>query len=394
MKTNTNSLMRNPGDVRNPKPGTSWLAGLGAPKSPVAGGESGRPAQAATCGGQADTNLRLSWLAVALALLAAPLLAVGQSPVPEAMNYQGKLTDTGGKPLSNGLYQVEFRLWDDATSTNSGDYIWGRAFPIYVVSNGLFNVLLAQEGGGTLTWPNSTGKVSSLLYAFDDPDRYLGLRITQTPLGPVTGPAEISPRQRLATAPYAFHAQQATAAATAAFANNAVNFGSFQTNDFLMANKSSQTLTGSLTVTNGTLTVKSNVTATAFVGYGTIPIGGIVMWSGATNAIPAGWALCDGTTNNNHATPDLRNRFVVGAGARYAVGDTGGADTVTLTTNQMPAHTHNYTQGDRQSFFGHGAYDNMWVGTGATVATSSTGDGQAHENRPPYYALCYIMRVQ
>ena len=60
------------------------------------------------------------------------------------------------------------------------------------------------------------------------------------------------------------------------------------------------------------------------------------MWSGAANAIPTGYVLCDG----GNGTPDLRDRFVVGAGNSYAVNATGGAASVTLTIAEMPAHTH------------------------------------------------------
>jgi microcystin-dependent protein len=67
-----------------------------------------------------------------------------------------------------------------------------------------------------------------------------------------------------------------------------------------------------------------------------LPIGGIIMWSGAVSAIPVGWALCDGT----NGTPNLRDRFVVGAGSTYSVGATGGASTVALTAGQLPVHTH------------------------------------------------------
>lgn len=67
-----------------------------------------------------------------------------------------------------------------------------------------------------------------------------------------------------------------------------------------------------------------------------LPIGGIIMWSGAVSAIPPGWALCDGT----NGTPNLRDRFVVGAGSTYNVGATGGASTVALTAGQLPGHTH------------------------------------------------------
>ena len=61
------------------------------------------------------------------------------------------------------------------------------------------------------------------------------------------------------------------------------------------------------------------------------PTGGIILWSGAANAIPTGWVLCDG----QNSTPDLRNRFVVGAGDSYAVDATGGSADATLVS-----HTH------------------------------------------------------
>src|SRR5690606_19438934 len=67
-----------------------------------------------------------------------------------------------------------------------------------------------------------------------------------------------------------------------------------------------------------------------------IPIGGIIMWSGSIDSIPPGWALCDG----RNGTPDLRDKFIVGAGQSYQVGNTGGRKEVTLTTSQLPTHTH------------------------------------------------------
>jgi microcystin-dependent protein len=67
-----------------------------------------------------------------------------------------------------------------------------------------------------------------------------------------------------------------------------------------------------------------------------MPVGGIIMWSGAVSSVPTGWRLCDGTGG----TPDLRSRFVVGAGSTYNPGNTGGASTVALTAGQLPGHTH------------------------------------------------------
>jgi hypothetical protein len=62
-----------------------------------------------------------------------------------------------------------------------------------------------------------------------------------------------------------------------------------------------------------------------------VPIGGIIAWNDALGTIPAGWQLCDGTGG----TPDLRDRFVIGAGSIYTPGDTGGANVFVV-----PAHTH------------------------------------------------------
>ena len=125
---------------------------------------------------------------------------------------------------------------------------------------------------------------------------------------------------------------------------------------------------------------------------GIVPSGAIIMWSGAANAIPTGYVLCNGS----NSTPDLRNRFVVGAGSgsNYSVNDTGGADSVTLTVNQIPAHTHTYI--DQYVVIDNGyrpwpANNNDCAAR--NVNSGSAGGGQSHENRPPYYALCFIMKT-
>ena len=122
---------------------------------------------------------------------------------------------------------------------------------------------------------------------------------------------------------------------------------------------------------------------------GGVPTGGIIIWSGAANAIPTGYVLCDG----NNSTPDLRDRFVVGAQNAYAVGATGGSDTVSLTEAQMPSHVHHiYIATDSSGPYGH-AYASGNNNSQGAIATTSKGSGNAHENRPPYYALCYIMKT-
>lgn len=187
------------------------------------------------------------------------------------------------------------------------------------------------------------------------------------------------------------------------------------------------------------LDVNGTVTATTFNGFGTIPLGGIIMWSGTV--IPTGWALCNGQTASGYQTPDLRGRFIVGyntADTDYnvpgelslqstTVGQTGpptsgdydlvdGGKKITLKVASMPSHNHG------GSTTGSGAHDHTipgndsggwaWAvarradntGTSGNITTNSTGNhghsiasqggGLPHENRPPYYVLAFIMRVQ
>ena len=136
-----------------------------------------------------------------------------------------------------------------------------------------------------------------------------------------------------------------------------------------------------------------------------IPSGGIIIWSGSSGAIPSGWYLCDG----NNSTPDLRARFVVGAGNGYAVGNTGGSDSVTLSSSQMPTHFHNVWTRNESAIDGSrgtsnaNTADHHWTngggyrqahrsGTYYAPTSNNQGGSGSHENRPPYYALCYIMK--
>ena len=145
------------------------------------------------------------------------------------------------------------------------------------------------------------------------------------------------------------------------------------------------------------------VTATAFHGSGAsltgivaVPSGCILIWSGAANAIPTGFVLCNGS----NGTPDLRGKFVVGyhdGNGDYDVGDTGGAETVTLTTAQIPSHKHTTNIDGGHVIPGNGGSSFPYGGAGTYASTvfsmNNTGGGGAHENRPPFYALCYIMKT-
>lgn len=134
----------------------------------------------------------------------------------------------------------------------------------------------------------------------------------------------------------------------------------------------------------------------ALSGIEAFVTGMIILWSGASNAIPTGFVLCDG----NNGTPNLSGKFVVGFDASngdYDVNDTGGAESVTLTLNQIPSHKHDTTFDNKKYFPGGGSTSIGFGGAGSypadTFSMSNAGGGQSHENRPPFYALCYIMKT-
>lgn len=188
----------------------------------------------------------------------------------------------------------------------------------------------------------------------------------------------------------------------------------------------------------------SEATGRKWVNSGLVPVGGIVIWSGALASIPSGWQICDGT----NGTPNLRDRFVVGSGTSYAIGDTGGAASANLqhshtltsptatnpththtqaATNSSGAHSHSITTtsantdspannttgaGTTMSSYGHshtvsgstssdGAHTHTnpdFAGGGShshaiTTATTSTGLSTTQTLLPAYLALCYIMRI-
>lgn len=118
------------------------------------------------------------------------------------------------------------------------------------------------------------------------------------------------------------------------------------------------------------------------------PQGGIIIWSGLIPNIPTGWALCDGIAGR----PDLRNRFVLGSGGRYAHQQTGGAETHTLSINEMPAHDHYYNTSQGGIDFGSGSSRNSNTNHYGS-STGQTGGNMAHNNMPPFYALAYIIKL-
>jgi len=133
-----------------------------------------------------------------------------------------------------------------------------------------------------------------------------------------------------------------------------------------------------------------------------VPSGCILLWSGSTGSIPATWLLCDGT----NGTPDLRDRFIIGAGNTYAVNATGGsADSIVVShthtaTVTDPTHTHggnSVALGAGASFTAPGGGSTSpnplpAASTGITVTNATAGVSGTNANLPPYYALAYIMK--
>lgn len=120
-----------------------------------------------------------------------------------------------------------------------------------------------------------------------------------------------------------------------------------------------------------------------------VPSGVITLWSGASDAIPNGWYLCDGSND----TPDLRDRFIVGAGGSYTVGSNGGSEKVTLTVDEMPSHNHQLGYYTTSLLVAEDETVKIIQSDSTGLKTTKIGGGKAHENRPPYYALCYIMKA-
>ena len=135
----------------------------------------------------------------------------------------------------------------------------------------------------------------------------------------------------------------------------------------------------------------SGTVANARLSDSSLFVTGMIMMYNGSSA-PSGWAICNGS----NGTPDLRDRFIVGTGSSYSLGNTGGANSVTLTTAQMPSHTHSYVG---HTYPGSGPEQNQSGGVedrtsfNVNKTTGSQGGGQAHENRPPYYALMFIMKL-
>lgn len=368
-----------------------------------------------------------------VSLMSARGLAQATPNPPARMTYQGFLVGSDGVALGNAApknYDVIFTLYNSETASASANILWGEQQTV-TVDKGYFSILL---GEGAAVNGLAHTDLSGFFKGADASDRYVG--ITVKGIGAGGANVDITPRLRLLTSPYAFLAQQAvklvqgTGADLITANGNTVTVsgpttvsGTLAATGALSAPSASisgplsatGTLTAGATTINGTLTttgaltapsasVSGTVTAGTFAGNGTIPIGGIIMWSGSTP--PAGWALCNGLTVNGITTPNLQGRFVLGSGTGggltpRSVGQFGGSETVTLGLANIPAHTHTvsvntvgYTSSYNGSGEATGAPLNPKNNSSQSFTTSSAGSGSAFGIMPPYYVLAFIMRVQ
>jgi len=284
-------------------------------------------------------------------LICALCVQLAWRQIPQTMSYQGLLTDAANNRVPDGNYSLTFKIYDVSTG---GTELWTESHPTVAVKDGILRVILGSSTPLNINFNKSL---------------WIGVKIGEG--------SELSPRMELTSTPYSLGSQ-------------------------------------------------------------VVPQGAIIMWSGSPASIPSGWQLCDGT----NGSPDLRNRFIVGAGSSYSVGNVGGANTVALSVTEMPAHDHGGATGTDSTSHGHGAYINDtdlshshsvgvegpgWfpcsggygtnnevgrcIGTSTAYLNhnhsvsiyqtsvthshtiSSQGGGAAHENRPPYYALCFIIKL-
>ena len=308
------------------------------------------------------------WLSLA-ALLVSSLPLAAQTSV---FTYQGRLTFQGYS--ANGNYDLTFKLFD---ALENGSQIGNTLTNANLsVSNGLFTVTLDFGAGG-----------------FPGADRWLELGVRTN--GSAGAFSALAPRQQLPAAPYAVTAAGFTGAvqgsqlsANVARLNgnqaftgqNTFNSGNSFGGDgagvtnLNAANLASGTvadarLSANVPKLNQANTFAAEVKATVGgVNFFMVPQGAVGLWSGSAANIPSGWALCNGA----NGTPDLRDKFVVGAGNTYAVNATGGAashthDTTigTPTTSSSGAHTHTTATGS--------------TGTGTTGSESA----HTHSINPP-----------
>lgn len=331
-------------------------------------------------------NKTIRFLAAAMLACVAPSVRA----MPVSIAYQGVLRGAKGEAIPSLHQTVEFRLYKSASGPLT-DALWGRSVAVLLDTNGLFNVALEDGNGAVLESTLHTNLVDALRSARSS-SLFVGLNV----LG---SSGEIAPRQQILTVPYAAYAQDVDAAAGDFSVAGRAQIQTLEVKDravFRGAAEFADALTvGKKLIVSGGLEVAA---PQAIAGYGTIPVGGIILWSGRD--VPEGWSLCDGS----NGTPNLVDRFVMGSGTGDAHGH-GGSKTVTLSTDNLPPHRHEYFGDDQiegrdgettavSRRIGNYDADSKLKGESKVYLSGSTGGGKAIDILPPYYRLAYIMRIK
>ncbi|QCG92093.1 phage tail protein [Azospirillum sp. TSH100] len=125
-----------------------------------------------------------------------------------------------------------------------------------------------------------------------------------------------------------------------------------------------------------------------------LPKNSVIMWYGSADEVPDGWAICDG----KNLTPDMRERFPIGVGANYIPQKTGGSSTIVIKPQNLPPHTHSYSQfTQKRDNWKSGGDASPGDGTGGNIegqTDNGPGTGQPIETLPPYFAIYFIMKIK
>ena len=314
------------------------------------------------------------------AMLAGGLLAATAwgADVPKTVIYEGVLSDPVEGALA-GAQTIDARLYEQLTE---GVAMWDGTLHVTVAEDGSFQLALSDDA------KNPMSKMS-LVEALAKPACFLELHVEGH------GDA-IAPRIPLASVPQVMAATYASqspigfivagdlkVAEKLSVKGDVVVGATNGTPATLRANK--LTVGGNGTV-GGSVTTTGAARAARLEIAGSVPVGGIVIWDDNWGTIPSGWEYF----------ANLQERFPVGVGDGYPLGAKGGENWVTLTVNQLPRHTHTYEIGARFDFGRSGLAwkDKDWFKDKGSTRMGSTGNTKSHENRPPFRALYYIIRVR
>jgi hypothetical protein len=369
------------------------------------------------------------------------VVAKAESPAPfDGMSFQSYLLDSTKQPIT-GTKTIKFSIFD---AESKGSVQWAETQQVHVLA-GNFSVILGQGYWSPIQGYKSRRDLGDV---FDGGTRFIEIKV---------GDNVLTPRLKLLPSAYSFRALTADKLSfntkpmldvsdTGTTSYGTLSVAEATSLEGTLSVTKATSLEGTLSVTEdltvGTTTALKKATVHGdieakspgqFIGFGTVPLGGIIMWSGTDT--PDGWAICNGqqitfATGPTIHTPDLSGRFIVGADPdeigedhHKKLNTSGGSDQVTLVTKNLPPHRHSGTTNkdglhEHTGVYGLGGskvsndknYGHLWdryvTGTVHSQGSDHQHDFNTDDNFnstmkstpfsivPRYYALAYIMRVQ